>query len=188
MLEWVRKSWQMRALTIGAASVVGALALITRVTNDLPTPSLDVPTATATSSEPSIQESSMSTPMNPTTDEAAIRDVSDRRTAALLAGDVEILDELLADDFTATHITGYEQSKAEWLAQMASGQMQYHGSTEVSWNLAIDGDTAVIESRSWMDATIYGSRRVWPLASTTYLRKRDGRWTIEGSVATTFQQ
>lgn len=120
----------------------------------------------------------MITPSDTSADEAAIRKLSDRQSAAVLAGDVGTLDELLADDFTATHITGYEQPKDEWLAQISSGQMQYHASTEVSWDVTIDGDTAVIESRSRVDATIYGSRRVWRWRPPLTF----GRWTDGGSL------
>ena len=31
------------------------------------------------------------------------------------------LDALLADDFTAVHITGYEQPRADWLEQVRAG-------------------------------------------------------------------
>lgn len=130
----------------------------------------------------------MITPSNPVTDEVAIRELSDRQGAAMLAADVSTLDRILSDGFTLTHITGYEQPKREWLTQMSSGQMRYHSMTEVSWAVTITGDTAIVENRSRVDATIYGSRRVWPLSFTTDLRKVDGRWVIERSVAITFQQ
>lgn len=65
-------------------------------------------------------------PTDPATEEvlAVVR----ARNQAMIDRDVDALDRLLADDFTATHITGYEQSKQEWLEQIASGQMRYHGS------------------------------------------------------------
>ena len=40
---------------------------------------------------------------------------------AMTEGRTDVLDEPLADQFTATHITGCEQPKAEWLAQISSG-------------------------------------------------------------------
>jgi len=88
--------------------------------------------------------------------------------------------------FTATHITGYVQPKDEWLADITSGQMQYHATEQVSWELTINGDTATIESRTRVDATIYGSRRVWNLTGTAHLAKVDGQWKVMRSVAGTF--
>ncbi|QLQ16384.1 MAG: hypothetical protein HZY73_12770 [Micropruina sp.] len=52
--------------------------------------------------------------------------------------------------------------------------------------MTVDGDTALVESRSRLDATIYGARRVWPIASTAQLRRIDGRWVIARSASTTF--
>ncbi|EKT78315.1 hypothetical protein WSS_A33550 [Rhodococcus opacus M213] len=44
----------------------------------------------------------------------------------MIAGDVDALDELLADDHTARHITGYEQPKAEWLEQIRDHRFAHH--------------------------------------------------------------
>lgn len=161
-------------LTFGA---VVALALALTACSASATPPSPPPS-------PTIQESAM--PSQSTSDEVAIRELSDQQHVAMLAGDVETLDRLLADDFTATHISGYVQPKAEWLAQIASGDMQYHNSEEVSWNVTVNGDTAIVERRARLDATIYGTRRVWPIASTATMTKTGGRWVIKQSVATTF--
>ncbi|MDO5093871.1 MAG: nuclear transport factor 2 family protein [Propionibacteriaceae bacterium] len=133
---------------------------------------------------PAAQESAM--PSQSTSDEVAIREVSDQQRTAMFAGDVETLDRLLADDFALTHISGYVQPQAEWLAQITSGNMQYHNSDEVSWSVTVDGDTAVVENHSHLDATIYETKRVWPIAFTFTMVKTDGRWVITQSVATTF--
>ncbi|MBD0023123.1 DUF4440 domain-containing protein [Gordonia pseudamarae] len=84
------------------------------------------------------------------------------------------------------NISGYVQPKDEWLADISSGQIQYHSSEEVAWELTIDGDTAIIESRTSIDATIYGTRRVWNLTGTARLAKVDGEWRVMQSVAGTF--
>lgn len=129
----------------------------------------------------------MSSPPPASGDEVAIREISRRQLEAILTRDVTTLDRLLAEDFTATHIGGYVQPKDEWLAHITSGRMQYHRSEEVSWKVVtVDADTAIVESRSRLDATIYGSRHVWPIASTAHLLKIDGRWLIARTVSTTF--
>lgn len=58
-------------------------------------------------------------------DEAAIRELTKQQVTAMLTGDVDTLDRLLADEYTATRIGGYVQPKQEWLAQITSGQLQY---------------------------------------------------------------
>jgi Domain of unknown function (DUF4440) len=106
--------------------------------------------------------------------------------AALVARDTRRLEQLLADEFVAVHITGYEQSKAEWLAQIDSGRMAYHEVTEVSASLTIEAHRAVLVTRNLVDATIYGSRGTWPLESTTTYARIGGAWKAIRSAATTY--
>ena len=42
---------------------------------------------------------------------AVVEDAYRRQLDAMVAGDLNALDELLADDYTARHITGYEQPR-----------------------------------------------------------------------------
>ena len=105
---------------------------------------------------------------------------------ALVDIDTAALKALLAPDFVATHITGHEQSKADWLAQIGSGRMAYHHVEEESAALSFTGDTAVLVTRNLVTATIYGSRTTWPLESTTTYTHHNGSWSIQRSAATTY--
>lgn len=120
-------------------------------------------------------------------DEQAIRQLITQQTAAMLAADVEALDAMLSDGFVLTHISGYQQPKAEWLSHIASGQMQYHSSKDRAFEVTIEGDAATAWTRVHMDATIYGSRHTWPLESTLVLTKTGDTWLIQRSTVTTFQ-
>jgi hypothetical protein len=55
-------------------------------------------------------------------------------------------------------MTGYLQSKQEWLEQIDSGQMQYHSSQQRVTAIEITGDTGVLVGNKAVDATIRGSR------------------------------
>jgi hypothetical protein len=50
----------------------------------------------------------------------------------MVEGRTDRLDELLADNYTAIHIGGYQQDKAEWLDQIDSGRMTYDAVREES--------------------------------------------------------
>ena len=41
----------------------------------------------------------------------------------VLERDAALLDDLLDDEYTLTHMTGYVQPKREWLQQIDSGRM-----------------------------------------------------------------
>jgi hypothetical protein len=102
---------------------------------------------------------------------------------AMTNGDTGLLERLLDDDFVAVHIGGYRQPKNEWLEQIRSGQMAYHGIREVSATVTVTGDKAVLETRAVVDATIYGSHAAWPVQSRTTLRRKAGSWRATSSRA-----
>jgi hypothetical protein len=122
----------------------------------------------------------------PNSDEAAVLEVNRERSRLLVEQRTDELDDLLSADFVAVHVTGYEQTKAEWLDQIRSGQMRYHGFEEVSSTVTVDGDSAVAVTRSLVDATIYGSRGTWPLESTTIYVRDGGTWKVQHSRARTY--
>ncbi|MEU9955213.1 nuclear transport factor 2 family protein [Streptomyces sp. NPDC050982] len=105
---------------------------------------------------------------------------------AMIDGDTDALDPLLDDGFTLTHITGYEQPKAEWLSRMRAGQFVYHGVAEKTVTVDVEGDTAHLVGRIVTDATVYGTHADWRLQlALTYTREGD-TWTAVRSVATTW--
>jgi hypothetical protein len=128
----------------------------------------------------------MNTAMNPDAEEAAVLKADRERSRLLVEQRTDELDELLSPDFVAVHITGYEQTKAEWLAQIRSGQMLYHDVQELAATVTIDNDSAVVVTRSLINATIYGSHGTWPLESTTTYVRAGGVWKAKHSQARTF--
>jgi len=150
-----------------------------------PEPETTVPTRsrTVSSATPSAAPTG---PTSPSADEAAILAANADQTRWMIDADVERLGALLDENFTAIHITGYEQSKAEWLDQIRSSQMAYHDVAEQSVSVDIDGDTAVLVKRNLVTATINGTRGTWPLESTTTYAQTDGAWRPTSSRATTY--
>jgi hypothetical protein len=56
----------------------------------------------------------------------AIEALHEAMCGAMLAGNLAELDSILGSGFTLTHMTGYVQSRAEWLEAIESGGMHYH--------------------------------------------------------------
>lgn len=126
----------------------------------------------------------------PTPDATAIADLREVHRAyldAMLEGDTATLDDLLAEEFTLTHMTGYVQPKAEWLAQMRQGRFVYHSIEEKDTALDFDGDgTARLTVRTVTDATVYGTRAGWRLRLATDYVRHDDVWVAQRTVATTW--
>ena len=103
-----------------------------------------------------------------------------------MEGRTDRLAELLEDSFTAIHINGHVQDKAEWLVEIESGQMSYDAVREESAVVEVNGATAVLTTRALVTATINGSHGTWPLESVTQYARRDGIWKPLQSRATTY--
>lgn len=57
--------------------------------------------------------------------EQQLIDLYREMNAEMVAANVGALDKMLTPDYTLTHMTGYKQSRAEWLAQVKNGEMRY---------------------------------------------------------------
>jgi Domain of unknown function (DUF4440) len=170
---------QLRLLLLAAV----AAAALSACASPEPETAVPTPSRTVSSATPSAAPTG---PTSPSAEEAAILAANADQTRWMIDADVERLGALLDENFTAIHITGYEQSKAEWLDQIRSGQMAYHDVAEQSVSVDIDGDTAVLVKRNLVTATINGTRGTWPLESTTTYAKTDGVWRPTSSRATTY--
>ena len=104
----------------------------------------------------------------------------------MVAGDVEGLDGILTDGFTLTHMTGYVQSKAEWLDAIETGQMQYHRMETVEATISAEGTTPGLTARTLTDATIWGSRSTWRLTLRSVFEPHGDDWFIARTVASTW--
>lgn len=107
---------------------------------------------------------------------------------AMVEARTDELDQLLAEDFSLVHITGYEQPKREWFEVIRSGQFDYHAIAieEEQLTVNITGDAAVLMGRGIFDATINGTRNPWRLQFTVRYAKRDNRWTMVHARYTSF--
>ncbi|MEU5655111.1 nuclear transport factor 2 family protein [Streptomyces sp. NPDC047737] len=105
---------------------------------------------------------------------------------AMEEGDTDAIAGLLGSGFTLTHMTGYVQPKAEWLAQMSQGQFVYHSIEEKNVALDITGDRARLVARTVTDATVYGARANWRLQLATDYAREGDVWVPLRTVATTW--
>jgi hypothetical protein len=117
---------------------------------------------------------------------AAIRANYEAQRDAMVAGDADALRALLAPGFTLTHMTGYRQSGAEWLADVRSGAMIYHAVEDVEVFVDIDDATPVLSARSRTEATIWGTHGTWPLQLRIRFTRVGGSWLASDTVASTW--
>jgi hypothetical protein len=119
-------------------------------------------------------------------DKLKVIEVTRQLTELMIDKDTAGLNKILDAHFTLTHITGYVQSKGEWFSEIESERMKYYSYKEVKTSLDIDGDRATFVGQNILDARIWGSRNNWRLQQIMQLEKRNGKWIILKSVASTF--
>ena len=119
-------------------------------------------------------------------DRQAVIELYREMNRAMVAADIDALDKMLAPGYTLTHITGYKQTRAEWLAQVQSGQMRYFRIEEASVDAHVQGERATLTGRARTHARIWGAQGQWPLQLQIELRKSGGQWLMEKAVASTY--
>ncbi|KRE66425.1 MULTISPECIES: nuclear transport factor 2 family protein [Micrococcaceae] len=117
---------------------------------------------------------------------AEVRELHDVLCEAMVSRDVAQLDGILAEDYTLTHMTGYVQPRAEWLAAIQSGEMQYHRMETVEARFGAEGKAPQLNARTLTDATIWGSRGNWRLRLRSWFEPRGNGWVITHTVASTW--
>ena len=100
--------------------------------------------------------------------------------------DIPSINNILDKEFTLTHITGYVQTKKEWLSEIENENMKYYSSNEVKHDIKISGSSAELIWQSIIDARIWGSRNSWRLQQKMKLKKINNAWVILSSVASIF--
>ena len=99
--------------------------------------------------------------------------------------DVAALDRLLADGWTVTHGDGTINTKAEYLADLKSGDRKFFGDVKQDdFSVRIYGDTAIAAGISDSKVEYKGKPSGGALRFTRVYVKRDGRWVMIVSHAT----
>ena len=113
-----------------------------------------------------------------------IVELENRRYAAMVAGDVDTLDELLSDRLVYGHTRGNRDSKAVYLAKIADGRLAYDSIEHPVEQVLPAGDTAVVIGQ--MIATARSEGRPIRMHNTCMVvwTLEDGRWRVLGYQAT----
>ena len=107
-----------------------------------------------------------------------VRAAEDRRYAAMIAGDVTALSELLSDRAVYTHSSGVRDTKQEFLDKVASGELVYHWVEHPVTEVNVLGDAAVVLGEMHGDITSAGSPRHLASATTVVWDLEDGQWRM----------
>ncbi len=106
---------------------------------------------------------------------------------AMIDKDTGALEDLLGEEFVLVHMTGMRQDRSAFLRAVEDGTLNYFCCEDDVVEVALRGDAASITGKSRVEAAVFGSgRHTWRLRQDLTLARRDGRWRIVRSRASTY--
>lgn len=102
------------------------------------------------------------------------------RFAAMVKGDRAALEKLLSDDLTYTHSTALLETKAQFIASVTGGSIDYVSivPSETDWKVRINGNTAVVNGLAAVNVVDKGNDRKIRIRFTTAHANRGGAWQL----------
>ncbi len=99
-----------------------------------------------------------------------------RYCQAMTDADIDTMRELVSEDMVFTHMSGMQQTREEYFADVADGSLRYFTIGIVDPVIKVDGDKAQITYTAVLNANAYGARGTYRMKGTHHYEKRDGAW------------
>jgi hypothetical protein len=89
------------------------------------------------------------------------------------------LNELIDDNYILTHMSGKQQSKQEYIAEIMDGTLNYYHSTIHEPIISIEDEKySRLKANVELDAKVYGMKGSWTLKTNIMFEKQSNRWII----------
>ncbi len=95
---------------------------------------------------------------------------------AMTDADIDTMRELVSEDMIFTHMSGRQQSREEYFADIADGSLRYYTIGIADPLIKVNGDTATITFTSVLNASAYGARGTYRMKGTHHYEKRGDTW------------
>lgn len=95
---------------------------------------------------------------------------------AMTEADIEKMREIIAEETMFTHMSGRQQTREEYLADISRGRLRYFTIGIEDPVIEVDGDRASITFTSVLNANAYGARGTFRMHGTHHYEMREGDW------------
>ena len=109
-------------------------------------------------------------------DELEVLYTQARYCQAMTDADIDTMRELVSEDTIFTHMSGMQQTREEYFADVANGRLRYFTIGIENPEIKVDEDKARITYTSILNANAYGARGTYRMKGTHVYEKRDGAW------------
>ena len=106
---------------------------------------------------------------------------------AMIEKDIPALSQVLDESFVLVHMTGMRQGKAAFLKAVANGTLNYASAVHDGMEVVLNGERATLIGKSRVRAAVFGgSWHTWHLEQDLTLIRKEDRWLITLSEASTY--
>lgn len=99
-----------------------------------------------------------------------------RYCQAMTEADIDTMDEIVSDNSVFTHMSGMQQTKEEYFADVKNGSLRYFTIGIENPALEVNGNLATVTYTSVLNANAYGAIGTYRMSGTHWFEKRDGIW------------
>lgn len=101
-----------------------------------------------------------------------------RYCQAMTDADIDTLRELVPEDMTFTHMSGRQQTREEYFADVEDGSLRYFTIGIDTPVVEVNGDIASVTYTSVLNANAYGARGTYRMSGTHWFEKREDKWFL----------
>ena len=109
-------------------------------------------------------------------EELAVLFAHARYCQAMTDADIDTMRELVSEKMVFTHMSGRQQTREEYFADVADGSLNYFTIGIEDPVIRVDGDKAQITCTSVLNANAYGASGTFRMKGTHHFEKQDGAW------------
>ncbi len=99
-----------------------------------------------------------------------------RYCQAMTDADMETMNEIISDNMVFTHMSGKQQTKAEYLGDIQNGSLKYFTIGIENPTVKVHGNAATVTFTSVLNANAYGARGTYRMSGTHHYEKHDNNW------------
>lgn len=100
---------------------------------------------------------------------------------AMCDKDEDVLNEVIKDGTTFTHMSGKTQTKEEYIYDIVTKRLDYKSYTIDNPEVTIEENKAILKAKVSLTANAYGAYGTYPFNVTAYFEKIDGNWYYRNS-------
>lgn len=97
---------------------------------------------------------------------------------AMTDADIDTMRELVSEDMIFTHMSGRQQTREEYFADVEDGSLRYFTIGIDSPVVEVDGNFASVTYTSVLNANAYGARGTYRMGGTHWFEKREDGWIL----------